>query len=252
MIRIAINGILGKMGREVASAVGKHGDLILVGGVDTLETYYSDEFAVSINPDEIIPEADVVVDFSSGEGAMRIAGACQTHQKPLITGTTGLTTTQQAEIVALSRKMPVVQASNFSPGINFLIHILQQAAEFLKDRFDYEIVEIHHRMKKDAPSGTALLLANTLAEGLKLPKTAIQSGRSGIQQNREQEIAVHALRGGSVVGEHQVHLLGQYESLVLTHQAHSRKAFVDGVIRAIHWIPGRPPGLYGMGTVLGS
>ena len=251
MVRVAINGILGRMGQELTAAISKEDDLILVGGVDTLETFFADEICVSTNPDEILPEADLVVDFSSPEGTVMIAKACQKKNLPLITGTTGLSEEQQAQLKQLAKKAPVVQALNFSLGINILLNLLQDAAQVLKGNFDGEIVEIHHRKKKDSPSGTALLLARTLMNSLGLAeKESLQFGRHGKELERGQEIALHSLRGGSVVGEHQVHLFCNHETITITHQALSRSVFVDGVLRAARWICSQRPGHYTMQDVL--
>lgn len=252
MIRVAINGILGRMGGELSAAILKDESLALVGGIDTLETFYSDKICVSIDPDEILNEADVAVDFSSPEGAAAIAEACRKRRVPLISGTTGLSEPQQSRLLELAKQVAVVQAFNFSQGINLLINLIQKAAAALQGKFDGEIVEIHHRNKKDSPSGTALLLARALLQGLGAPEEEnIRFGRQGFQAERGPEIALHSLRGGSVVGEHQVHFLGSHENIVITHQALSRSIFVEGVLRAVRWIPSQKPGYYTMQDVLG-
>lgn len=251
MIGIAINGILGRMGQELTAAIMKQDDLFIVGGIDTVETFHSDEICVSFNPDEVLPDADIVVDFSSGEGTFRITEACQKRSLPLITGTTGLSKKQQERVMQLSQTVPVVQAFNFSLGINLLINLLEKAADVLKGTFDGEIIDIHHRKKKDSPSGTALLLARALAKSLGLPEEeAIRYGRQGKNLERGSEIALHSLRGGSVIGEHQVHMLCDHETIVITHKALSRCAFVDGVLRAARWIGSQKPGYYTMQDVL--
>lgn len=252
MIRVAINGILGRMGRELSAAILKEESLALVGGIDTLETFYSDEICVSVNPDDILTEADVALDFSSPEGAAAIAKACRKHRVSLISGTTGLSKPQQSRLRELAKQVAVVQSFNFSLGINLLINLVQKTAGTLKGNFDGEIVEIHHRNKKDSPSGTALLLARALLQGLGTPEQEnIRFGRQGFQAERGPEITLHSLRGGSVVGEHQVHFLGNYENIVFTHQALSRSVFVEGVLRAVRWIPSQKPGYYTMQNVLG-
>jgi 4-hydroxy-tetrahydrodipicolinate reductase len=250
MVRIAINGILGRMGQELTAAIMKQDGFILVGGTDTLETFYSEEICVSTDPEEILPDAELVIDFSSGEGTAAIAEACLKKSLPFITGTTGLSKEQQAIVMKLSTKVPVVQAFNFSLGINLLINLLQNAAGVLNENFDGEIIDIHHRNKKDSPSGTALLLAKTLANSLGLSGDNVQFGRHGDKLERGPEITLHSLRGGSVIGEHQVHLLCNHETIVLTHKALSRCAFVDGVLRAARWITSQKPGYYTMQDVL--
>ncbi|RMI24686.1 MAG: 4-hydroxy-tetrahydrodipicolinate reductase [Calditrichaeota bacterium] len=251
MIRVAINGILGRMGQELASAISRDEDLILVGGIDTLETFHEDRIAVTTNPDEILGDADVVVDFSSPQGTATIARSCRQHHRPLITGTTGLSRDQQKLVEQLAENVPVVQSFNFSLGINLLIDILQKTARVLKDGFDVEIIDVHHRGKKDAPSGTALTLARVLAQTMGLNESqAIQVGRKGKNLKRGHEIVIHSLRGGAIIGEHQVHFLCGHETINITHKALSRSVFVDGVLRAIYWIPGQKPGYYTMQDVL--
>lgn len=251
MIRIAINGILGKMGQELTAAITKQEDLFIVGGIDTVETFHSEEICVSFNPDDVLPDVDIVVDFSSGEGTFTITEACQKRSLPLITGTTGLSKKQQEKVMQLSQTVPVVQAFNFSLGINLMINLLEKAADVLKGTFDGEIIDIHHRNKKDSPSGTALLLARTLTKSLGLPEDeSIHFGRHGKPLERGNEITLHSLRGGSVIGEHQVHMLCNHESIVITHKALSRSIFVDGVLRAARWIGSQKPGYYTMQNVL--
>ncbi len=251
MIRVVINGILGRMGREISNAILKDDDLILVGGIDNLETFYSDEIVVTTNPQEVLTDSNIVVDFSSGEGTVSIAKACREKKVSLITGTTGLSEEQQKVLLETSKVVPVIQSFNFSIGINLLVNILQKTAAILEGEFDTEIVDVHHRKKKDAPSGTALLLAETVANSLGIdPEKAIQKGRHGSDLTRGEEITIHSLRGGSVIGEHQVHLYCQHEVIKIFHQACSRQAFVNGLLRAIFWIPDQKPGFYTMQDVL--
>lgn len=251
MIRVAVNGILGRMGQFMVKAILAEESLVLVGGIDTLETFQSEEIFVSTDPAEILPEADVVVDFSSPAGLASITKACHKHAVPLITGTTGIDKNHSRQIRQLAKKVAVVQSFNFSLGINLFLNILAKTAALLGEEFDAEIVEVHHRGKADFPSGTALTLAKTLASARGIdPKKSIVVGRNAESSGRGKEINVHSVRGGSVVGEHQVHLLGACESICLTHQALSRRAFVEGVLRAIYWIGSKEPGYYTMQDVL--
>ena len=251
MTRLIINGILGKMGKEITKALTNHENLKLVGGIDKTETTLDGGISVLTFLDDVLQKADLVIDFSLPEGTQKIVTACQKFKKPLITGTTGLTGEQQKGIINLSKEVAVVQASNFSIGINLMTQLVKTAAQVLKGSVDTEIVEIHHRQKKDSPSGTALTLGQTLAAALDIKEKLFQFGRSGGQLKRENEIAFHSLRGGSVVGEHQVHFLCENENIVITHQALSRAVFADGVLKATNWISGQPPGLYDMRDVLG-
>ncbi len=250
MIRVVINGILGRMGEALTRVLSKEEDFFLVGGVDTLETFYNEEIVVSTNPEDVLMDVDVVVDFSSGEGCAAIADACREKGIPLVTGTTGLTDEEQQKINQLAEIVPVVQAFNFSIGINLLNNVIQQAASILKDNYDIEIVEIHHRYKKDAPSGTARMFANTLAEIQGLTDEEIRFGRSGNNLSRGDEITIHSLRGGSIIGEHQIHFFCKNEHLSFIHHSLSRRVFVDGALRAIEWVVTQKPGLYSMNDVL--
>jgi 4-hydroxy-tetrahydrodipicolinate reductase len=172
---------------------------------------------------------------------------------PLVVGTTGFSRAQQAELAQLAGRIPVVSAPNMSIGVNLLFRLAARAAEVLGESFDVEIVEAHHRHKKDAPSGTALRLAESVAHALgrDLSKELV-TGRSGLTGERERSnIAVHAVRGGDVVGDHTVFFLGDGERVELTHKASSRGNFARGALRAASWVVGRGPGLYDMADVLG-
>jgi 4-hydroxy-tetrahydrodipicolinate reductase len=251
MTKIIINGILGRMGKEITLSIPKDASLQLVGGIDKTETALEDGVPVSKSAATVLSKADLVIDFSLPEGTAEIAIACLKFKKPLITGTTGLSMEQQKNIIDLSKQVPVVQSSNFSIGINLVNQLIRTAGQVLKGLVDAEIVETHHRLKKDSPSGTALTLGRTLAHVLDADEKLFQFGRRGNGLTREKEIAFHSLRGGSVVGEHQVHLLCENENIIITHQALSRAVFVDGVLKAAKWVIAKPPGLYNMGDVLG-
>lgn len=251
MIRIIINGILGRMGKEIARSISKEAGIQLVGGIDRSETTLEDGILVSKSPHSLLASADLVIDFSLPEGTVKIANACLNFKKSLITGTTGLSAEQQGNIINLSKQAPVVQASNFSIGINLINQLIRTAGQVLRGSVDAEIVETHHRHKKDSPSGTALTLGRTLAEALGANEKSFQFGRRGGQLTRENEIGFHSLRGGSVVGEHQVHFLCENENIIITHQALSRAVFVDGVLKAAKWIGAQPAGLFDMRDVLG-
>lgn len=170
-----------------------------------------------------------------------------------VIGTTGLTAEEQARVDACLAKIPVVQAANYSLGVNLLLDLVKRAAAVLGPQYDIEVVEMHHRHKKDAPSGTALMLANAAADGrgVKLDDVACY-GRQGLVGERpEGEIALHALRGGSVVGDHTVMFAGDVERVEITHKAQGREAFAAGALRAALWAVGRAPGKYDMRDVLG-
>ena len=194
-----------------------------------------------------------VVDFSFHAAVPAAISKAAEEGIPYVIGTTGLTAEEQKAVDEASKKIPVVQSGNYSLGVNLLLNLVQTAAQVLGPAYDVEVVEMHHRHKKDAPSGTALMLAKAAAagRGANLDDVAVY-GRKGMVGERPQgEIAVHALRGGSVVGDHTVMFAGDVERVEITHKAQSREAFAAGALRAAQWAAGRAPGLYTMRDVLG-
>ena len=194
-----------------------------------------------------------MIDFSHTSATDAICGACLKAGKALVVGTTGHTKQERAVIEKTSKVVPVVLSPNFSIGVNALFWLTRKAAEMLGTEFDLEITEMHHRMKKDAPSGTARRLAEILCEVRKLDYSKnVVHGREGMPGERNSnEIGVHSIRGGDVVGDHTVTFAGAGERLELTHRASSRETFAAGALRAAQWVAGRPPGLYSMEDVLG-
>jgi 4-hydroxy-tetrahydrodipicolinate reductase len=195
----------------------------------------------------------VAIDFSSAAGSDALLTACRAQGKPLVIGSTGHDEAQRAAIRAATADIAIVFAANFSVGVNALFWLTRQAAAILGPGFDLEVVEIHHRLKKDAPSGTAQRLAEILAEarGVSYEDDA-RHGRHGMVGARgAEEIGVHAVRGGDVVGEHTVYFAGMGERVELIHRATSRETFALGSLRAAEWLAGRPAGLYDMEDVLG-
>lgn len=262
MIKIAITGAAGRMGRRVAAlaieserfdivaamevagheAVGR--DVGELAGVGT----FGVEVATDLHEDA---EVDVVIDFSLPEGTMRVLPACREGRISLVTGTTGLTASQQAEIADAAGEIAIVQAANFSVGITVLLNVVATVAKALGEDCDIEVTETHHRFKKDAPSGTALTLARAIcrATGRELDESLI-FGRQGRCPRRPGEIGMHALRVGDTVGEHVVHFGNLGETVRLAHTAHTRDTFVRGALRAAEWLQNRGPGLYDMRDVL--
>lgn len=200
-----------------------------------------------------LPAADVVVDFSLPHTWPMLTGLCARHGKPLVSGTTGASPEERAALEAAGSVVPIVWASNFSTGVNTLFWLTRKAAEILGPAFDLEVVEMHHRLKKDAPSGTATTLAEILAEtrGVQLDRAARHGRRGVVGERTASEIGVHALRGGDVVGDHTVMFAAAGERVELTHKASSRDTFANGALRAAGWVLGRPPGIYDMQDVLG-
>lgn len=242
MTKVIITGSKGRMGAALIACAPAHPNLELTGKIDQGDDLRS-----------VIDNGDVVVDFSSHNATSSFAGICALHKKPIVIGTTGLAEEARAQISNLKSQIPIVLSSNFSTGVNVLFWLTGKAAEILGPSFDLEVVEMHHRMKRDAPSGTAKTLAEILAAVRKeqLDKV-IRHGRSGITGERTtEEIGMHSLRGGDVVGDHTVIFAAAGERVELTHKASSRETFANGALRAAEWVVRQKPGLYDMRDVLG-
>jgi 4-hydroxy-tetrahydrodipicolinate reductase len=242
MTRVIITGSKGRMGRMLAACAPHHPGLAVVGEIDQ-----GDDLRT------VIAEGDVVIDFSSHTATRGIAALCAEHKKAIVIGTTGHSDEERSRITGLSSQIPMVLSSNFSTGVNALFWLTRKAAEILGPAFDLEIVEMHHRLKRDAPSGTARTLAEILAQvrQQQLDKVA-RHGRSGIVGERTAtEIGLHSVRGGDVVGDHTVIFAGLGERVELTHKASSREILANGALRAAAWVVKQKPGLYNMQDVLG-
>jgi 4-hydroxy-tetrahydrodipicolinate reductase len=242
MTRVIITGSQGRMGKALLACLPRHAELQLAGQIDQ-----GDDLA------GVLGQGDVVIDFSSHSATAGIAALCARHRKALVIGTTGQSNEDRSQITALSSQIPIVLSSNFSTGVNALFWLTRKAAEVLGPSFDLEVVEMHHRHKRDAPSGTAHTLADILARVRKQQADAVlRHGRSGIVGERtNEEIGMHSLRGGDVVGDHTVIFAGAGERVELTHRASSRETFANGALRAAAWVGTQKPGLYDMQDVLG-
>ena len=242
MTNIIITGSKGRMGQALLACAAGHPGLKIVSQIDQ-----GDDLA------SVIGQGDVVVDFSLHSATPGIAELCAKTQKALVIGTTGHSDAEQAQIKNQTTKIPIVWSSNYSTGVNALFWLTRKAAEILGPGFDLEIIEMHHRLKKDAPSGTAKTLAEILAavREQQLERVA-RHGRVGIVGERTAaEIGIHSVRGGDVVGDHTVVLANTGERLELTHKASSRETFANGALRAAQWVVRQKPGLYDMQDVLG-
>jgi 4-hydroxy-tetrahydrodipicolinate reductase len=240
MIRIALIGAAGRMGQAIVRAAADQPEVQIVAQID-------------VGDQPSFPTSDVVIDFSHADATERNCVACVTCGVPLVIGTTGQSDEQTRIIRAAAEKIPVVLASNFSVGVNALFWLTRKANSLLGETFDIEIVETHHRFKKDAPSGTAKRLAQILCEERKLNyEDDVVHGREGLIGERPaNQIGMHAIRAGDVVGDHTVIFAATGESLELTHKASSRETFAVGALRAAQWIIGKPARLYDMEDVLG-
>jgi 4-hydroxy-tetrahydrodipicolinate reductase len=262
--RIAVAGASGRMGRLLLEQVLAAQDVVLVGALEHPGSPELGTDAGSLvgrpvgvritgDPRAALSGADVVIDFSSPTATAGVVEAAAAMGVALVVGTTGLDEAGRAALEAASKRVAVVAAPNMSLGVQVLAHVLGEALRLLGDGFDIEVVEAHHREKKDAPSGTALRLVEVAAKarGLSM-ETDLRHGRHGANAKRvPAEIGVHAVRGGDIVGDHTVTLAGLGERLELTHRATSRAVFASGALRAARWVVGRPPGRYAIGDVLG-
>lgn len=241
--RVLINGARGRMGQAlIACAKADPASFELSDGLDV-----GDDLAAALSA------CDAVIDFTHADSTVTVAEACAAAGKILVIGTTGHNDADRARISELSKKIPVVFAPNFSVGVNTLFWLVRKATEILGPDFDLEVVEMHHRLKKDSPSGTARRLAEILAEVRDLDYDKnVMHGREGMVGERQKtEIGMHAVRGGDVVGDHTVIYANIGERVELTHKASSRDTFAKGALRASRWAQGQKPGLYDMQDVLG-
>lgn len=227
------------MGQAVALAV-REASLSVAGMVDV-----GDDLATEIK------RSDVVIDFSSPAATRGLLEIAVAARKPVVLGTTGHATDEKKALLALAAKVPCVWAGNFSIGVNLLFALTRRAASVLGADYDAELVEMHHRFKKDAPSGTAARLLEIILEERRLTADALRHGRQGLTGGRtSSEIGVHALRGGDVVGDHTVIFAALGERIELTHKASDRGIFARGAVRAAQWVLRQPPAVYDMQDVL--
>jgi 4-hydroxy-tetrahydrodipicolinate reductase len=265
MLKVAIVGAAGRMGRTLVEAVSQNSSTMRV----SVATVLADDPALGVDigllaigaaigvktvaeltPDE--SDFDVLIDFTSPEATMSHLAHCQASNKAMVIGTTGLSSVQQQAIQEAAANIPIMYAPNMSVGVNLCLKLLEQAARVLGDEVDIEITEAHHRFKKDAPSGTALKMGEVIADTLDrdLDECAVY-GREGVSQERDRKtIGFTTIRAGDIVGEHTVTFAGLGERVEITHKASSRMTFASGAVRAVKWISDKQSGLYAMQDVL--
>lgn len=251
---LIIMGAAGRMGRTIAALAGDDAQYAVAALVDRAEALPGLRDAADIVTDNLKTALDqcpdaVIIDFTAPAVSMETARTAAASGHAVVIGTTGLTAEQKAELAELAQRTPLFWSSNMSVGINVLYKVLPELTRALGDKYDIEMVELHHNRKKDSPSGTALSLGECLAEarGWQLPEVRC-SARDGIIGERPKaQIGIQAIRGGDVVGVHTVYFMGPGERIEVTHQAHSRDTFAQGALRAAAWLRGRCAGrLYGM------
>jgi 4-hydroxy-tetrahydrodipicolinate reductase len=257
--RVHVHGVTGRMGRSIVRALADAEGLLLVGAVSRQALAVDAGTLAGVRPlgvnvtDQISAmRGDVVIDFSRSEATEALAKQATEMGFALVVGTTGLEPSALAALEAASRVVPVIVAANTSVGVTVLAHLAQLATKLLGEGFDAEIVEMHHNQKADAPSGTALRIADAVLAAKGLDRSAIRTGRDGKPGPRtKHEVGVLAMRGGDVIGDHTLVLAGEGERIELTHKATDRALFAKGALRAARWIAGRDAGRYDMRDVIG-
>ncbi|MBQ7131601.1 MAG: 4-hydroxy-tetrahydrodipicolinate reductase [Oscillospiraceae bacterium] len=249
MVNIAICGANGKMGRMVYSCALERDDINVVCGVDVNTNTYAD-FPIYEKPSMINEKVDVIVDYSHPSALSDVLSYALTNGIAVIFATTGYSEQQIAEIKKASEQIPIFFTFNMSLGINLLCALAKKATEVLGNQFDIEIIEKHHNLKIDAPSGTAIMLANAINETLDNRMNYEYDRHSRREKRKSNEIGMHSVRGGTIVGEHEIIFAGKDEVISLKHEAHSKQVFAVGSLNAASFLKGKPAGLYDMSSVV--
>jgi 4-hydroxy-tetrahydrodipicolinate reductase len=265
MIRTIVSGANGKMGRRICALTEQDSNLELVGAIEYSESpeigndigvvcgIGKKNIQIISDLESIIGKGEVIIEFSTPDATLSHLRIAAENKKAMVIGTTGLNEDDIEQIKKMSARIPIVFTPNMSLGVNILFKLVEDVAKLLGEDYDIEIVEMHHRFKKDAPSGTALKLAEHAAAGLgeNLSDVAVYGREGAIGERQKNQIGVMSLRGGDVVGDHTVIFAGLGERLELTHKATSRDTFALGALRAAGWVIDKVPGLYNMQDVLG-
>ncbi|KAJ50446.1 4-hydroxy-tetrahydrodipicolinate reductase [Clostridium tetanomorphum] len=248
MVKVILCGCNGKMGKVITETLNSFPEINIVAGIDkTSNSKVSYPIFDSI--DQCSVESDVILDFSRPDALDSLISYCKRNNLPLVLCTTGYSQEQIDKITSTSKEIPIFRSANMSIGINIVNSILKNISEKLYKNFDIEIIEKHHNQKVDAPSGTALLLANTIKDSIP-EKTEFNYGREGLSKRNPNEIGIHAIRGGSIVGEHQIIFAGIGETIEISHNAISREVFAIGALKACEFMKSKSVGLYDMDNVI--
>lgn len=249
MVKIAITGANGKMGKVIANLVKSRDNCIVVAGIDLNDTP-NGEFPIVKYPAELTEKPDVIIDFSHPSALDDLLSYCTINSVPLVAATTGYTAEEIAKIKKTAEQIPIFFTFNMSLGINLLVELGKRAVNVLGGQYDIEIVEKHHNQKKDAPSGTAIMIAEALNGELD-NKMKYVYDRHNVRKAREaNEIGMHAIRGGTIVGEHDIIFAGHDEVITLSHSAGSKEVFANGSINAAIFLSNKESGLYDMSDLL--
>lgn len=251
MTKIILSGCGGRMGREIAQLASQHSDLEIIAGVDKHKPEDL-SFPVYTQFADVDQKADCLIDFSNPSALDEILAYCKATGTPVVLATTGYSEEQFATIQQASEEVAVFYSANMSLGINLLVELSQIASKILGKSFDIEIIEKHHNQKVDAPSGTALLLANSINEKAGNTYEYVYNREDKRQKRDANEIGIHAVRGGTIVGEHEVIFAGQDEIISLSHSAYSRQVFATGGLKAAQFVAGKPAGMYSMKDLIES
>ncbi len=250
MIRLMMHGCNGKMGRMISSLVAEDADAQIVAGIDAFDDGHN-TYPVFADIADCDVEADCVIDFSVASAVDNLLAYCVEKQIPCVLCTTGLSPEQLEKVEEASKKVAILKSANMSLGINLLLKMLKDAAAVLAPAgYDIEIVEKHHRLKVDAPSGTALALADSINEELNHEYEYVYDRSSRREKRPDKEIGISAIRGGTIVGDHDVIFAGVDEVITFSHAAHSKGVFGKGAVQAAKFLAGKGPGLYNMSHVI--
>lgn len=249
MTKIIMNGCNGKMGQVISRLAEEDENVSIVAGVD-INNKINNSYPVFKNIEEFTGEADVIIDFSHPSSLTGVLEYCKKRRLPVVLATTGFSAEQKEEFKKAAGEIPVFFSANMSLGINLLISLAQKAAKLLEGNFDIEIVERHHNQKIDAPSGTALAIADAIDESLSFPAEYVYDRHSVRRKRKATEIGISAVRGGTIVGDHEVIFAGNDEVIELSHHAASKEVFAVGAIKAAKFMTGKAPGLYDMNDLL--
>ena len=253
MTKLILSGCLGRMGQVITALCEDNDRLTIVAGIDPIGSAAAQPYPVFATPEECQVEADVVVDFSSPAALGGLLAWAKPKGLPLVLASTGYTPEQLQEIDEAAKVFPVFRSANLSLGINLLLELTKRAAQVLGEDFDIEIVERHHNKKLDAPSGTALMLADATKDGLSYPPQYVYDRHSVRKSRDHAEIGISAVRGGTIVGDHEVIFAGEQEVVELHHHAASREVFARGALKAaVFMAQVKEPRLYNMGDILAA
>ncbi|MGN0577735.1 MAG: 4-hydroxy-tetrahydrodipicolinate reductase [Ruminiclostridium sp.] len=249
MVKIAIAGANGKMGGVIANLAAQRTDCKVVAGID-LNTAPNGSFPIVKSPFDLPEKPEVIIDFSHPSALENLLSYCKMNSVPAVFATTGYTEEQISTIKQAAEQIPVFFTFNMSLGINLLVELGKQAARVLGGQFDVEIVEKHHNLKKDAPSGTAIMLAEAINKELGGKMNYVYDRHSVRKPREANEIGMHSIRGGTIVGEHDIIFAGHDEVITLSHSAGSKEVFAAGAVNAAVYLAGREKGLYDMSDLL--